>query len=312
LPRGVFGTERPPPRLTVICVKPKVCPTAAPLPLRPTNGSAVPLKAPAKVLADTTEAPFIVLNVLSDVIEAPAATIEVPPAAIKVPDAAFDQPARRSSWDPTVYTKYDMTACAGKWPRYHRVVVRLSACQLYGTAAQCCMLLPTYDRRHACCRRCTVPGRRPSSFGCCWAGTRPRNETPKKPTQKLVTYKPFPTSPKEATKKPANKPAKKPSKPTKKPSKPAKKPTNKPTEKPSKKPTKKPSKPVKKPSKPAKTPSKKPGDAKNQKNKDNNKNSNNPAKKPSKKPNNAKNKKSSKPNQSKKPAKKSSKKNSKK
>jgi len=258
----------------------------------------VPLKASAKVLADATEAPSTILDALTNASAAPDATVEVPPAAIKVPIAALNVSARRSSWDPTVYTKYDMTACADKWPRYHRMVVRLSACKLYGTAAQCCMLLPTYDRRDACCRQCRVPGRRPSSFGCCWAGTRPRQETPKKPPQKLVTVKPFPTPSKEPAKEPSNKPAKKPSKPTKKPSKPAKKPSNKPTKKPSKK--------------PAKKPSKKPGNTKNKKNKDKNKNSSQPAKKPSKKPNSAKNKKGSKPAQSKKSANKSSKKKSKK
>jgi len=129
------------------------------------------------------------------------------------------------SWDPAVYSKCEVTVCEPSpdhmSARRSRIVVRLTACELWGTRAQCCMELPTWESRYACCRKCNVPGRRQSSMGCCYAGKRPdeskkKTPPPKKPNNKADNMKP---AKKPAKKQNSSKNKKKPNNPKKKPTK---------------------------------------------------------------------------------------------
>ncbi|OSX78701.1 hypothetical protein BU14_0103s0044 [Porphyra umbilicalis] len=154
LPGGVFGGTRPPPRLTVVC--------------RRVFKSCAPARAAAAAAAP------------------PAASLPATrPARVGVEVAG-----RCGSWDGATYTKCEVLECPTRG-RAGRGKVRLTACQLWGTPAQCCMEHKEWWRRNQCCRKCRVPGRRPSSMGCCFPGTRPgrRRRAAKEPTGKRTAQR---------------------------------------------------------------------------------------------------------------------------
>ncbi|OSX79552.1 hypothetical protein BU14_0075s0042 [Porphyra umbilicalis] len=126
LPGGVFGGTRPPPRLTVVC--------------RRVFESCAPARAAAAAAAP------------------PAASL---PATGPV-RVGVEVAGRCGSWDGATYTKCEVLECPTPG-RAGRGKVRLTACQLWGTPAQCCMEHQEWWRRNKCCRKCRVPGRRPSS-----------------------------------------------------------------------------------------------------------------------------------------------------
>jgi len=170
LPGGNFGAHPPPPALAVTCRRHGSCTAAA---------TAGPPPGHAEPRPDGPQT------------RASAAAAAGAQGEIKVSTC--------SSWDLAVYSKCEVTLCDPSpdhlSARRSRIVVRLTACELWGTRAQCCMELPTWESRFACCRKCNVPGRRQSSMGCCYAGKRPEEPKkttppPKKPNNKAGNVKP--------------------------------------------------------------------------------------------------------------------------